>query len=47
MYVDDIADNMYYDYKYTMDNEFYLNFVEEINKNAPGTSRANEDVVSL
>ena len=47
MYVDDIADNMYYDYKYTMDNEFYLKFVKEINKNASGTSRANEDVVSF
>jgi hypothetical protein len=47
IYVDDLCDNMYYDYKYTMDNEFYLKFVEELDKNAPGTSRENQDAVSL
>ena len=46
VYKDDIRDNMYYDYKFTMDNEFYLKFVEEINKNAPG-KEAPEDIVNF
>jgi len=46
VYQDDMRDNMYYDYKYTMENEFYLKFVEEINKNAPG-KEAPEDVVCV
>jgi len=45
VYNDDMRDNMYYDYKFTMENEFYLKFVEEIKKNAPGKTSA-EDVVS-
>ncbi len=46
VYQNDISDNMYYDYKYTMENEFYLKFVDEINKNAPGNG-PSEDIVSL
>lgn len=46
LYVDDIQDNMFYDVKYTMDNEFYLKFVEEIEKNAPGTPRPSEEAVN-
>lgn len=44
VYYDDLRDNMYYDYKYTMDNEFYKKFVEEINKNAPGKEVADDPV---
>lgn len=44
VYTDDIGDNMYYDYKYRMDNEFYLKFVAEINQHAKGKEEV-EDVV--
>jgi len=44
VYYDDIRDNMYYDYKFTMENEFYLKFVEEIQKNAPGKEVADNPV---
>lgn len=47
VYYDDVRDNMYYDYKFTMDNEFYQKFVEEINKNAPGKEAAEDHVTSL
>lgn len=45
VYINDLMDNMYYDYKYTLDNEFYLKFVEELEKHAPGTPRENQDAV--
>jgi len=47
VYSDDVRDNMYYDYKFTMDNEFYQKFVQEINKNAPGTEGADDPVSYL
>ena len=45
IYNDNIMENMYYDYKFTMDNEFYLKFVE-LGKNIKGTPiQANNDAV--
>lgn len=44
VYINDICDNMYFDFKYTMDNEFYLKFLSELDKNARGRTESDDMV---
>lgn len=45
MYVDDLLNNMYYDYKFTMDNEFYLKYEQELREHGSGSPRHPDDPV--